>query len=480
VLSLRTIIERCVWILLAAAVLETWLAAGLVMPCHIAGGSMAETLLGEHRSAVCADCGRRFVFDAASAAPPVRLVCPNCGHVADASDASGNIAGDCVVVDRAAFQFRPPRRWEVVALRDPRRAETILVKRIVGLPGETVEIRDGNVYIDGNIVRKTLAEQRAMAVLVHDADYSPPYTKTLPSRWRAENDCENASPFPPKTLWRQSGGTFSHPSDSTADVAPAANVDWLVYHHQRRLPDGEATDAAIADVCGYNQATPRREEVVHAVADLFLALRLAEIKGGGDFCVRASDGTAAFEARLQFAENSPRQFRWLIRRAGQNIASASETCSISDADCREGILVEASIMDRQFILAVAERTLAAIPFEPDAQQAKSPKEYGSHPSQKIATVAVGVARLGATIQHLRVYRDIYYSAGTRGAATLREGCFFVLGDNSAISDDSRIFGGDGSVCSNLLIGKPLTAIPVVETERRQFQVPNWLKIRYIH
>ena len=54
------------------------------------------------------------------------------------------------------------------------------MKRIVGLPGESVQIRDGDVYIDGEIQRKTLAEQKRLAVLVHDADYSPRLSKDVP------------------------------------------------------------------------------------------------------------------------------------------------------------------------------------------------------------------------------------------------------------------------------------------------------------
>ena len=42
------------------------------------------------------------------------------------------------------------------------------MKRVVGLPGETIEIRGGDVYVNGAIARKSLAQQREMAVLVHD------------------------------------------------------------------------------------------------------------------------------------------------------------------------------------------------------------------------------------------------------------------------------------------------------------------------
>ena len=48
----------------------------------------------------------------------------------------------------------------MVAFRSQSKAGEIAVKRVVGLPGETIEIRDGDIYADGRIQRKTLAQQR--------------------------------------------------------------------------------------------------------------------------------------------------------------------------------------------------------------------------------------------------------------------------------------------------------------------------------
>ncbi len=48
--------------------------------------------------------------------------------------------------------FHGPQRGDIVVLVDPQRASTDLVKRIIGLPGESVEIVDGRVYINGNLL----------------------------------------------------------------------------------------------------------------------------------------------------------------------------------------------------------------------------------------------------------------------------------------------------------------------------------------
>lgn len=58
--------------------------------------------------------------------------------------------GDVVLVDRLVYNARKPKRGEVVAFK-PNGNENAhySIKRIVGLPGETVQIQDGSIYIDG-------------------------------------------------------------------------------------------------------------------------------------------------------------------------------------------------------------------------------------------------------------------------------------------------------------------------------------------
>lgn len=46
-------------------------------------------------------------------------------------------------------RWATPRRWDVVVLRSPTDAGRLVVKRVVGLPGERVRFRDGRVWIDG-------------------------------------------------------------------------------------------------------------------------------------------------------------------------------------------------------------------------------------------------------------------------------------------------------------------------------------------
>src|ERR1700730_4095139 len=60
--------------------------------------------------------------------------------------------GDVLFVDKQIFEWRLPRRWEIIVFHGPEYRSTPYVKRIVGLPGENVEIKDGHVFINGEMM----------------------------------------------------------------------------------------------------------------------------------------------------------------------------------------------------------------------------------------------------------------------------------------------------------------------------------------
>jgi len=51
---------------------------------------------------------------------------------------------------RLSYVFEEPKRYDVVMFQYPVNEKKIYIKRIIGLPGETVEIRDSRIYIDGS------------------------------------------------------------------------------------------------------------------------------------------------------------------------------------------------------------------------------------------------------------------------------------------------------------------------------------------
>lgn len=57
--------------------------------------------------------------------------------------------GDNLIVDKISYRFREPKRYEIIVFPYRYAEDTYYIKRIIGLPGETVQIFDGYVYIDG-------------------------------------------------------------------------------------------------------------------------------------------------------------------------------------------------------------------------------------------------------------------------------------------------------------------------------------------
>ena len=54
-----------------------------------------------------------------------------------------------LVIEKLSYRFHGPRRGDVVVLHDPGGSPELLIKRVVGLPGERVTVADGRVFIDG-------------------------------------------------------------------------------------------------------------------------------------------------------------------------------------------------------------------------------------------------------------------------------------------------------------------------------------------
>ncbi|RME42292.1 MAG: signal peptidase I [Caldilineae bacterium] len=67
--------------------------------------------------------------------------------------------GQYLVVDKLSYKLpfgiRPPQRGDVIVFVPPHQPDRDFVKRIIGLPGETVEIRRGQVYINGEPLPNT-------------------------------------------------------------------------------------------------------------------------------------------------------------------------------------------------------------------------------------------------------------------------------------------------------------------------------------
>lgn len=428
----RRVVECLVFLAVGGLVLRVWCVQGVFVPLTVVSGSMAETLLGPHREVVCGDCGLPFACGADLDRLSSRAVCPNCGFAENGLAAQPDVAGDRLLVDKAVFHLRPPQRWELVAFRHPHEAAEIHVKRVVGLPGESIRIRHGDICVDGEIQRKTLLQQRAMAVLVHDAHFTPRSKPSPPPRWRHEKR---------ETGWQSTGGGFVHPAEQAA-----TSIDWLGYHHWRRLPGqpGQVLETPILNDRGYNQTRPQRAENTHPVPDLLLSFRLVRTFGSGQLLVRATDGGEEFLVRIEFGQNT---FEVFLN--GRPLAPPS---SGTLPDLSRPLRLEVSLIDCQFLLGLDGLPAFVHPYD----AANPPPKATSQP------FAVGSRGLGVELRDLRVYRDVYYTRpigptprwAVDEPVVLGGDDYFVLGDNSPISDDSRTWPSGPAVPGRLLLGRP--------------------------
>ena len=65
-----------------------------------------------------------------------------------------------LIIEKISYRFVEPKRGDVIVLRRPGRSTEPLIKRVVGLPGETVETRNGRVYINGKVLDEPYLNQQ--------------------------------------------------------------------------------------------------------------------------------------------------------------------------------------------------------------------------------------------------------------------------------------------------------------------------------
>jgi signal peptidase I len=154
------LLRLCVGVLLVVLLVDTWCLGGLLAPLVVVSPSMTPTLYGPHAQWNCAECGRRQQCDLESFTRGLEFRCPDCGTPAELGEAR-LVSGDRVLVDRATYCWREPKRFEIVVAQNPDDPSTLCVKRVVGLPGESLRIADGRVWHDG----------QPLTGAAHDAHY---------------------------------------------------------------------------------------------------------------------------------------------------------------------------------------------------------------------------------------------------------------------------------------------------------------------
>ncbi len=70
---------------------------------------------------------------------------------------------DYLLVDEISFRFREPERGEVIVFRAPAEPSSRYIKRVIGLPNETVEIRNGVIFISNDNGTESLNESEYLS-----------------------------------------------------------------------------------------------------------------------------------------------------------------------------------------------------------------------------------------------------------------------------------------------------------------------------
>ena len=79
--------------------------------------------------------------------------------------------GDYLLVNKFVYVFRPIRRGDIIVFKFPRDETRDFIKRVIGLPGETLEIRDRQVFIDGKPLHESYAVYSEPPLLRSPAPY---------------------------------------------------------------------------------------------------------------------------------------------------------------------------------------------------------------------------------------------------------------------------------------------------------------------
>lgn len=309
---------------------------------------------------------------------------------------------DRVVVDKLSFKMRDPRRWEIVVFKHPLEHSRIMVKRLVGMPGEELRIAGGDLWTrpgpdePWTILRRPREVQEEMWRRL-DVD------EPLRSSWtRTEGSA----------LWHVEGRSVAAEGAGRVVFRDAQGA--IRDHYLDGYPDALRGKIALRPEWGRNH-----------VGDLRLSGR---VEAGED----------VDEVRLELSEGM-RTYAFVLP-GPQAGADARPTIRV------EGEGQERSVEGEPWHLRAGDRTrFAAINLDDRLALELDGEEVAALEIESVtgrgsgAAIATGAG--SARFDDLMVERDIYYT-GTRGSTWETNGAippehYVMLGDNTQDSADSR-------------------------------------------
>jgi signal peptidase I len=522
--AFREVVETIVFVIVLVLLLKTFVAEAFVIPT----GSMAETLLGYQKWVTCDRCEHQFPVNCSSEVDPqqgeptpvVSATCPNCRYkeIWRDRDPLNHIwrtpenvkvpswgSGDRVLVSKFPYDnshLGQPRRFDVVVFKypvEPQKGQTPMnyIKRLIGLPGETIAIHNGDLYVihgleyppekharpddpkdlwridytysddpqarkafeDGKfiILRKSPDLMLAMRRLVYDNEHqAADLVGKVPPRWQAQAGWGTDNRDAPKV--------YSQAGEGGDDL------QWLRYRHlivernnlrAQEIP-ADPQPQIIKNFMGYNTGETTDGRGTRAetnwVGDLMLECTAKVDALQGEMVLELSEGPERFQARFDLKAGTCSL--WQLG------PQENEEKELARA---EGVITKTGRYALRFANFDNRLTLwvdGKLPFKDKTDPTKAGVDYVAaapnpdHPNN-LEPASVGV-RGGAklSVSQLQLWRDTYYTPYTdRGASStevrtlyVQPGHFLCMGDNSSESSDSRWWG---LVPQRLLLGRAL-------------------------
>jgi len=440
--SFKETIESLVIAFMLAFIFRAFVVEAFVIPT----GSMADTLRGAHFRLVCPNCSHEFNFRFRSndsqrneVIPNTKQdiykgfnhnyipICPMCGtEIENTKQWVSN--GDRILVLKYLYQFVDPQRWDVVVFKNPTEPSENYIKRLIGRPGETVQIQDGDIYINGKIQRKPQHVQEVLWICAYHSDYQ------IPSE-ADSNRNKNIWDIPFQPGAKGSAWKFD-PKTRRFDFNGSEQSDFLVFNPERIKQFTES-------FCAYNG----QETLNTAIAsDLKLSCLLRPTSQEGSLAILLGKYGRTYKAEINFKGHCS------IAEVFPEKESVLKTVQISALEAGRAVEVSFEILDHSMRLRVGRETTLEHtgPEDPKAWGYDFNADLTQYPTAALAGrgPAFHVKRVG-------LYRDIHYTnigangkpgRGTEGeenAFTLGKDEFFVLGDNSPQSHDSRFWDQPG-------------------------------------
>ncbi len=323
-----------------------------------------------------------------------------------------------------------PERWDVVVFRAPSGRATL--KRVVGFPGETVEIVNGDLFVDGRVAPRTLEQMFATSTRLDATQFRRTNDRlTVVATTPIWNDAPIAAPLDssdsppfPQTIFKPSSIFNESPTPrwNGDDVAPVEPVRDFVFDFSWSNADGTPTRFRLlarrpnrAFLLDFDETTPN------------ISLRSTPLFNG-----KTSAGRPFAELTDADFADAP------LERAPRNVALPA-AANANDGAAQFRVF----LVDGELVLTRNNIELARFSTGDETDGATTP----------ISTpfVLLGdVARAFAPV----LRRDLHYSNVDAQDSTPRRNGetlgYFLLGDNSPASLDSR-FAAFGTVAPDALL-----------------------------